>query len=143
MSHPILEKYRDLCPVNDEKTVNALLGLMVELPSSRWSDLFAQSRAGGRLYMFRHESHPNRAVEYVPDNAQDTSVSTLYAEHPIFESRQKLLDAREEIIGAIDHLLMAIPNTATVRDDGRGREFTLPELGTAQLLDVLKHFSTH
>lgn len=143
MSHPLLEKYHDLRPLNDEKAVNALLGIMVALPPARWPDLFAQSRAGGRFYMFRHDSQPNRVVEYVPDNAQDTSVSTLYAEHPMFESRQKLLDAREEIIGAIDHLLMAIPNTATVRDDGREREFTLPELGTAQLLDVLKHFSTH
>lgn len=143
MSHPVLEKYRDLRPVSDDATTNLLLTILTELPRGRQAGLFAQSRNGGRFYLFRHESVPGKVVEYVPDYAQDTSVTTLYEEHSVFESRQRLLDAREEVIAAIDHLLLAVPNTATVRDEGRNKEFKLPELGTAQLLDVLQHFSTH
>lgn len=143
MSHPILEKYRDLRGVNDENAVNAMLGLLVSYRLERQAEFFAQSRNGGRFYLFRNDAFPGKVIEYVPDYDQETSVTTLYGEHSIFESRQKLLNAREEIIGAIDHLLLAVPNTTTVMDTGRGKEFKLPELGTAQLLDVLNHFATH
>lgn len=143
MSHPILEKYRDLRPVNDDAATNKLLTILTEIPHAQHQDFFAKSRNGGRLYLFRHESVPGKVIEYVPDYQQDSSVTTLYEEHPIFESRQRLIDAREEIISAIDRLLLAVPNTVTVGDEGRGKQFKLPELGTAQLIDVLQHFSTH
>lgn len=143
MSHPILHKYRTLRPVNDEAKVNLLLEIMVQTSPSVREGMYAHSAEAGRFYLFRHDSAPGKVLEYVPDYENDTSVTTLCEEHPIFESRQALLDAREEIIRAIDQLLMAVPNTATVLDSGRGRQFRLPELGTAQLIDVLQHFSTH
>lgn len=139
----ILEKYRSLTPVNDENLVNAMLTALVECSPERQREFFALSRNGGRFYLFRHSAFPGRVIEYVPDYDQDTSVTTLYEEHPIFESRKALIDAREEIIGEIDRTLLAIPNTTTVRDEGREKDFKLPELGTAQLLDVLGYFTKH
>jgi hypothetical protein len=143
MTHPVFEKYRSLAPLNDEAVTNALLTILVKTPRERLSALYGASAMGGRFYMIRHESQPGKVLEYVPDVAQDSSVSTLYAEHPIFERRQRLIDAREEIVSAIDHLLLAIPGTTTVLDEGRGKQVHLLELGTAQLLDVLNHFATH
>lgn len=143
MSHPIFEKYRSLAPVNDEQATNALLQVLVNVPRDRLADYYGASAKCGRFYLLRHDSQPGRVLEYVPDLQQDTSVTTLYAEHPIFESRQRLIDAREEIIAAIEQLLLAVPGTTTVLDEGRGKQFHLFELGTAQLLDVLNHFANH
>lgn len=143
MSHPVLEKYKSLKTINDETSVNKLLAILVEVPRERLSEFFAGSAKGGRFYIFRHESVPGKLIEYVPDMSNDTSVTTLFDEHPVFESRQKLLEAREEIIAAIDHLLMAIPGTTTVGDEGRGKEFRLAEFGTAQLLEILQHFANN
>lgn len=143
MTHPVFEKYRSLAPLNDEASTNALLKILVDTSRERLSTLYGASAKGGRFYMVRHTSQPGKVLEYVPDLSQDSSVSTLYVEHPIFESRQRLIDVREEIISAIDHLLLAIPGTTTVLDEERGKQVHLLELGTAQLLDVLNHFATH
>lgn len=143
MTHPVLEKYRSLKPINDESATTALLGILVATPPARLSNFFGVSVRGGRFYLLRHESHPGKVLEYVPDMDTDSSVTTLYAEHPVFESRQSLIEAREEVINAIDVLLMSVPGTATVLDEGRGKQFSLAELGTAQLYDVLNHFYKH
>lgn len=143
MTHPVLEKYRSLTPLNDEAATNALLLTLVGIPHGRLHDFFGASAHGGRFYLLRHESQPGKVLEYVPDAISDSSVTTLYQEHPVFESRQRLVDAREEIISAIDVLLMSVPGTATVLDEGRGKQFPLAELGTAQLYDVLQHFYKH
>lgn len=141
--HPIFEKYRSLQPLNNDVATTALLTVLVETPRERLADFYGASTHGGRFYLLRHDSQPGKVLEYVPDLQQDTSVTTLYDEHPIFESRQKLIEAREEIIQAIDELLLAVPGTVTVRDVARNKEFHLFELGTAQLLDVLNHFATN
>lgn len=140
MTHPILEKYKALKPLSEDAATNSMLAVLVEIPRSRLFDYFGVSPRSGRFYMLRHEAFPGKVLEYVPDNVPDTSVSTLYADHPIFESRQTLIEARDEIIRAIDELLLSVPGTVTVLDEGRGKEFHLYELGTAQLIDVLTHF---
>lgn len=141
MSHPVLVKYRSLQPLNDEETTNKLLKIMVEMPDIEHVKYFGRSSKAGRFFLIRHESVPGKVIEYVPDIHDDSSVSTLYEDHPIFASKQDLINAREEIIEAIDRVFLAVPNTVTVKDLGREKELFLPELGTAQLLDVLKKFS--
>lgn len=141
MSTTIIEKYKSIDPLNDEATTHALLQLLVDVPNERKAAYYAQDINAGRVYLFRHDSFPGKVIEYVPGLPGDDSVTTLYAEHPIFASRQALLEARKELIGAIDHILMAVPNTVVVRDDGRERDVFLQELGTAQLLDTLVHFN--
>lgn len=141
MSHPVLAKYRSVQPLDDEETVNKLLKIMVELPNAEHAEYFGRSSKAGRFFLIRHESVPDRVIEYIPDIQDDSSVTTLYVNHPIFASKQALIDAREEIIEAIDRIFLAMPNTVTVKDLGREKELFLPELGTAQLLDVLAKFS--
>jgi len=137
MSHPVLVKYRNVQPLNDEEIANKLLKIMVEIPDENFHEHFGRSSKAGRFFLVRHESVPDRVIEYVPDIQDDSSVTTLYVNHPIFASKQALIDAREEIIEAIDRIFLAMPNTVTVKDLGREKELFLPELGTAQLLDLL------
>ena len=139
--HPIYEKYRAVTPLNDEQVTNAILGQMVKAPKADLADFYARDPRVGQFYLVRDSDHKGKVLEYVPDMIADTSVTTLYAEHPIFATRQALIDARKEIIEAIERTLLAMPGTPTVRDEGRGKEFHLFELGTAQLLDVLNHFT--
>lgn len=142
MSHPVVEKYRSLVTMNDDGIVNKMLGILVEVPKDRLEQFYAGSTNGGRLYVYRNAEVCDGVVEYIPDHANETSVTTLYREHPMFESRAKLIATREEVISAIDRVLMALPGTTTIYDEGRNKELYLAELGTAQLLDVLKHFSS-
>lgn len=137
MIDDVIEKYRNLVVVNDEDTVNAMQGVMVKLPESFLLHCYSYSSKSGRAIVFRDERFPGFVMEYIPDQANDTSVTTLYADHSIFQSAQSHVDAREEIIAAIDSHFMAVPNTVTVMDGGRNKECFLVELGTAQLLDVL------
>lgn len=143
MTHPVLHKYRDLAVAKDQPIVDKLwLCMVAATPQQieRWS---AHSERAGRFVMIRHgDIAPGLVLEYVPDLQNDTSVTTLYGEHFIFTTRQHLLDARVEIIDAINAIIRAIPNSATVKDGGRdNKEFLLAELGTAQLLQVLAQFS--
>lgn len=141
MSTEIIEKYKTVDPLNDEATTNALLQLLVDRPRERHAEFYARDHHAGRVYLFRHPQFPGKVIEYVPGLPGDDSVTTLYSEHPIFASRQALLDARKELIEAINHLLMAVPHSVVVNDLGRERPVLLIEMGTAQLLDTLVHFN--
>lgn len=141
MSTEIIEKYKTVDPLNDEATTNALLQLLVDTPRERHGEFYAHDHHAGRVYLFRHPQFPGKVIEYVPGLPGDDSVTTLYNEHPIFASRQALLDARKELIAAINYLLMAVPHSVVVQDLGRERPVLLIEMGTAQLLDTLVHFN--
>lgn len=141
MSTETIQKYKSLNPVNDETTTHALMQMLVDTGRAQLANFFAQSENAGRFYLFKSGSFPGKVLEYVPGNDGSDSVSTLCTEHPIFASRQALIDAREEIIAAIERILMAVPNTTVVRDTGRERDCFLTELGTVQLLDTLVHFN--
>lgn len=141
MSHIVLEKYRSIAPVTDDATAHAIVAAMTGYTHAQASSMYARSERAGRFYLVRHESAPGKVLEVVPDeNNGETMVITLYEDSPIFVTRQSLIDVREEIIGAIDHLLMSVPNSVVVHDAGRNKDALLRELGTAQLLDVLTHF---
>lgn len=141
MSTTTIQKYKDIDPINDEATTHGLMQMLVDTPRTRLGDFFAQDTVAGRVYLFRNDAFPGKLIEYVPGLPGDDSVTTLYGEHRIFASRQALLDARKELIESIERVLMAVPNTTVVRDNGRGRDVFLSELGTAQLLDTLIHFN--
>lgn len=141
MSTAVIQKYKDVNPVNDEVTTHSMMQMLVDASKPMLASMFATSEKGGRFYMLKSEVFPGKVIEYVPGLTGSDSVTTLYTENRIFASRQALLDAREELITAIEYLLMAVPGTAVVRDNGRERECHLHELGTAQLLDTLIHFN--
>lgn len=141
MSTEVIQKYKDINPINDEKTTHTLMQMLVDTPRDRLAAFYAGSAAAGRFYLFKNDQFPDKLIEYVPGLPGDDSVTTLFSGHRIFETRATLLAARTELIEAIERLLMAVPGTAVVRDEGREREVHLHELGVAQLLDTLIHFS--
>jgi hypothetical protein len=141
MSTETIQKYKTINPVNDETTTHAMMQMLVDANKGQLASFFGASAGAGRFYLFKTERFPGMVLEYVPGNDGSDSVSTLCTEHPIFASRQALIDAREELIGAIERVLMAVPNTTVVRDNGRERDCFLTELGTVQLLDTLIHFN--
>lgn len=136
----ILEKYRGLRPLNDPQTTDKMLAILVEVPEAKQEGMWLRDRNVGHACLFRHESFPGKVIEYVQGTQQD-SVTTLYEESPVFESRATLLAAREALIHEIGRVLMAIPATVVVYDEGRERDVRLWELGTAQLFDTLAHFT--
>lgn len=138
MNHT-LEKYRSLKPINDETTVNAMLTILVEIPPSLQESFWIRENDVGSLCLYENEMFPNKVLEYVQGSADD-SVTTLYGPNPIFNSRQALIEARQELIAEIGRSLLALPSTVAVYDSGRERQVMLKELGTAQLYDVLAHF---
>ena len=141
MSTQVIEKYKTINPLNDAATTDALLRILVDIPRDRLGEFYGADASAGRFYLFRHDSFPGKLIEYVPGLPGDDSVTTLYDEHAVFSTRQRLIDTRKEIIVAIEQILMAVPNTTVVRDSGRERDVFLQEMGTAQLLDTLVHFN--
>lgn len=140
MSNMILEKYRSLKPLNDEAAVNAMLGVLVEIPPSLQNDFWVREADVGSFCLYENDMHPNKVLEYVQGSADD-SVTTLYEPNSILQSRAALIDARRELIAEIGRVLLALPSTVAVYDSGRERQVMLRELGTAQLYDVLAHFA--
>lgn len=141
MSTQVIQKYKSIDPLNDEKVTHAMMQLLVDTPRERQADMFATTPKAGRFYLFKNDAFPGKVLEYVPGLPGDDSVSTLYSENAVFGTRQTLINAREELIEAIERILMAVPGTTVVRDNGRERDVHLHELGTAQLLDTLAHFN--
>lgn len=141
MSNATLHKYRSLKPVNDEPTTNKLLTILVEIPNAGQEGFWIRTNDAGYVCLFQHDSVPGRLVEYV-QGSQDDSVTTLYELNPVFATLQSLKDCRNDLISEIGRVLLALPNTVTVHDEGRERQLFLRELGTAQLMDVLAHFAS-
>ena len=137
MINGLIEKYRSLVVVDKEGVALQLQTVLQSMSEEEVIGLFAHSSRAGIFLTLKHKSAPGLVLEFVPDQANETPVITIYQDHPIFQSKQSLIDAREEIIACIDKHFMAIPNIVTVMDGGRNKECFLVELGTAQLLDVL------
>lgn len=141
MSNPTLSHYhRHLRPINDDQKTDAMLALLVKVPGERQNDFWIRGSDSGTLCLWENEAFPGVVLEYV-QGSQEDSVTTLYESCPMLATRQSLIDTRTSLINEIGALLMALPSTIAVYDGGREREAMLNELGTAQLIDVLAHFS--
>lgn len=138
---PNAEKYEGIVVLNDDTVTNAILKQMVDAPQSELSDFYAQDARTGQFYLVRDSDYPGKVLEYVPDAKRDTSVTTLYVEHPFFATRQALLNARKDLIESIERRALAMPGTMTILDEGRQKHCHLFELGTAQLFDIYKQLS--
>lgn len=140
MSNSVLTKYRTIRPVNDIDATNSLLSILVEIANEQQNRFWVRSEVTGAVCLFKHDSHPSRVLEYV-QGSKDDSVTTLYEENSFMTDCGQLSRVREELINEIGIVLMALPSTVAVHDGGRDRQAMLKELGTAQLMDVLAHFT--
>lgn len=140
MSNTVLALYRALKPLNDDATTDKMLSILIEIPNDAQSGFWIRDEKAGNVCLFKHDSFPNKVLEYVQGSADD-SVSTLYEEHAIFATLRALTEARNYLIMEIGSVLMALPSTVAVYDGGRERQVVLRELGTAQIIDTLAHFT--
>lgn len=140
MSNPILHKYRTLQPINDIATTDAMLRKLVEISNDRQDGFWIRDASVGNVCLYADLAHHGKMLEYT-QGSQDDSVTTLYEDNGLFETRQQVLDMRKDLIDEIGRVLLALPSTVVVRDGGREREVFLRECGTAQLFDILVGFT--
>jgi hypothetical protein len=132
----ILDKFKDLEPTYNEAITNAMLIALVATPNNRQDDMWIRDGVAGNVCVYKDNRYPNHVIEYVL-GSKDDSVTTLFIGHPVFASRQLLIDLRKELITGIAVATMSLPSTVMVRDEGRERDAYLMELGTAQLVDIM------
>jgi len=140
MSNSVLHKYRTINPINDIAVTDAMLRVLVEIPNEQQEGFWIRDNEVGNICLYRNDAHPGKVLEYA-QGSQDDSVTTLYEDNGLFQSRQQLWDMRRDLMSEIGRVLLAIPSTVVVYDAGREREVFLRELGTAQLFDVLARFA--
>ena len=121
-------------PVSDEATVNKLLAILVELTPEQQRDMWFRDARAGAVCLFSHESATGLILEYV-QGSRDDSISTLYTATDLFRSRQALIDARNTMMTEIAATSFSLPGAIGYYDEGREREVSLKEMGTAQLID--------
>ena len=140
MSNLILSKYRALTPVSDEAAVNDMWQMMMELTVPEAAPRWLKSEDTGYVFRFTSSKYPQYVLEYVQGSKQD-SVTTLYRASPEVASLESISKVRSDLINEVGSVLMALPSTVVVGDAGREREVALKEMGTAQLVDLLAHFT--
>ncbi|WP_374335347.1 hypothetical protein [Methyloversatilis sp.] len=140
MSNAVLSKYRGLTPLNNQEIVDGLWRHMTQLSVPEAKHRWFKSEDYGFVFLFSHDDYPNVVLEYV-QGSRDDSVTTIYAHTREVASLEALSNMRKELINEIGAVLLALPQSVVVRDEGREREVALKELGTAQLVDVLAHFT--
>ena len=141
MSNAILTKYRSINPLIDDATTDAMLKVLVEIPASAQQRFWIRSQAVGNVCIYTQDDHPGKVLEYV-QGSQEDSVTTLYSANGVFNDLSTLEKVRSDLINEIGAVLMRLPSTIGVMDQGRGRQVALKELGTAQLIDTLAHFTS-
>lgn len=135
MSSEILSKYLDLTVVNSS-AIAQKMSLQLEAATLE----VKQSTYGGNplvgwFYLGRSVDHPGMVFECTV-TPQD-SISSVYMEHPMFESRAELMRTREALMNAIAADLGLSVEGVGIDDHARGRTLGLSELATGQLVDML------
>lgn len=138
MTRAIYEKYKSITSVTDDKIVLQIQRQVTGLNFKQAQEYRAKDPIGGSVYIFTDSDFPNHVLEIVPGTSAEDSVTTLYAGHPIFNSRTELIRARRDMIEAIAAGFLALPATIAIPDAGRERDVALKEHGTAQLIDQMK-----
>lgn len=132
----VISKYGTLHTVNDETITDVMLKRFTELPEARHQDLWIRDPIVGDVGIFVDDRYPNKVIEVVM-GSDESSVTTLFQTSPIFFSRSELADARKDIMTEIGVATMSLPSSIAIKDEGRGRDVTLREMSTAQLIDIL------
>jgi hypothetical protein len=132
----VIQKYGKLVTINDANTTDEMLKRFTELPESRHHDMWIRDSAVGDVGIYLNSEFDGKVLEVVIGR-DETLVSTLFASNPIFSSRKELAEARKHLINEIGAVTMSLPSQIAIKDEGRGREVSLREMSTAQLIDIL------
>lgn len=141
-----LERFRELrvAKIDDfESICRTVLGELEGLTTDKKKALFAQSKKGGGVFLYRSTNPKlpeakNVILEAVMGIGSDDFFTCLFDLHPLLNAPSELLRAREELVDGIERLMNAAPGRVVIPDPARGRRLKLQELGTQQLLDQLR-----
>jgi hypothetical protein len=134
----ILSRMRDLVVYNSEHHALALSLKLEKLPVNERRKWFGGSHPTGWLYLFRDPEFPDIVLETVQSQfGGDAITSTYIGNHSSLANVGTLISAREDLIRAIaQEIGLSIPAIG-IPDPVRGRDLSLKELSTGQLIDLL------
>lgn len=131
-----LSKYRDIVAVNSERIALELSQHLRKETQEAQRAVFGGHYNFGFFWLYRHDSHPDKVMECVV-SPQGDAITSVYKNHSAFASIGELLRARTELIAAIAEKVGLSAEAMGISDPGRGRELSLSELSTCQLIDLL------
>ncbi|MDP9155335.1 MAG: hypothetical protein M3O74_13905 [Pseudomonadota bacterium] len=124
--------------VRDEDLLYTILGELQNRSDAEKQAIFAQSRAGGGVFLFESKNFPGHIVESIPGVLETDSISCMFKPHPILAEARTLLKFREELVSELERVNGAAPGALRKADPGRHRAVLLIEMSTLQLADTLR-----
>lgn len=133
----LLNKYKDLQPISDDKTTQAIAEELMGLPDKEMEKFFAGNERAGAVFLYESPNHKGKVLELVMGMLKDDHISTLFVPHPKMGTRQSWLDLRVELIEGVEKVFNAPKGLCAIMDHSRARHVALPEFSTAQLYDLI------
>lgn len=131
----ILQKYSDLRQHKDANRVTSLQEQLGHMDKAQLDEIYAGSGEGGIAFLQESPGETNCVLETVVSTHGD-SISSMYVGHPVFQPRQRYVDARKELISLINDIAQAPQSGAVIMCSVRNRPVRVRELTLAQLIDV-------
>lgn len=131
-----LDRFRNVVVVNAQRTALEISQHLRNLPLEQQRQYFGGDHATGFIYLYRHESHPDKVLETVVSTAGD-GITSIYISGPETATIGEVMKMRAALIRAISEKVGLSAELIGVDDAGRGRQLGLTELATGQLVDLL------
>lgn len=133
-----LDRYRHLVAVNNDRMVLQLSQKLQALPREHQAKLMVRDvRKAGCFWLFRDPVLPGKVMECVVSPAGMDSVTSLYMDCAELATIADLQRMRCDLIDAVAASVGLSVEAVGIDDPARGRPLSLPELSTAQLIDLL------
>ena len=134
----VLEAFRDVVVINGNRIALEMSLDLRDGPAGDMTKAFAGNADTGYFYLYRSPKHPDNVMETVVSREHKDGITSVYkGNHRIFGSNGELMRARLRLITEIAAEVGLSPQAVGIDDPGRGRQMSLQELGTGQLIDLL------
>jgi hypothetical protein len=134
----ILNRAKAIKAANAQLTTQVLVQELAKRSTAEQEACFAKDRVAGFVFLYSSATAGGYVLELIQSFDTKDSVIALYVAHPILSSRQKVIDLRRDLIGAIEHLINVAPGQSKAYDKQRQRDVLLGELSTIQLIGMVK-----
>jgi hypothetical protein len=134
----ILAKYLDLVVVPDRQRAIELHERVGRMSKGELDGLYAGSKRAGHVVLLESPGDPLCVLELVMSHEMGDALGTLFKAHPVFNSRQGYLEAREELLTLLEDFADAGPNGVAVFSPIRGRAVNVRDLGIQEMLDMIR-----
>lgn len=138
--NPKIEQYMRLKDVSNAQQAQDIMQNMMAVPQNQQKGMFVTDNVAGAFLVWEDPQNPGVVYECVMGLLTGDSISTLYEPHPMFNTRQAHLEARQALIEEIKvRLNVGDDAMPAIRDKERKRAVMLPEMATMQLIDMLNN----